>query len=180
MAESLTSKLSQLERYQKSFWVVPSSDTRNIKSLDEAYRDLSVTLAVTGSIEHTTDGVNLTADIVDPKNHRQLASRSIHLASTNLDEMQQRLWESVADMLDLQISSQMRQELAAGGTSQPEAYELYEQGNGYMQRGGLENIDSAIQLFNKSLAKDPNYALAYAGLGTAYAAKYALTKDLPM
>jgi serine/threonine protein kinase/Flp pilus assembly protein TadD len=177
VAESLTSKLSQLERYQKSFWVVPSSDTRNIKSLDEAYRDLNVTLAVTGSIEHTTDGVNLTADIVDPKNHRQLASRSIHLTSANLDEMQQRLWESVAEMLDLQISDQMKQELAAGGTNQPEAYELYEQGNGYLQRGGLENIDSAIQLFNKSLAKDSNYALAYAGLGTAYAAKYALTKD---
>ena len=105
VAESLTSKLSQLERYQKSFWVVPSSDTRNVKSLDEAYRNLNVTLAVTGSIEHTPDGLNLTADLVDPKNHRQLSSRSIHVASANLDEMQQRLWESVADMLDLQVNS---------------------------------------------------------------------------
>jgi eukaryotic-like serine/threonine-protein kinase len=177
VAESLTSKLSQLERYQKSFWVVPSSDTRNIKSLDEAYRDFNITLAVTGSIERTSDGVNLTADLVDPKNHRQLASRSMHLASANLDDIQQRLWESVADMLDLQISRQMKQELAAGSTTQPEAYELYEQGNGYLHRGGLEDIDQAIALFNKSVAKDPNYPLAYAGLGDAYANKYELTKN---
>ena len=34
VADSLTSKLSQLERYQKSFWVVPASDTRTVKSLD--------------------------------------------------------------------------------------------------------------------------------------------------
>jgi len=177
VAESLTSKLSQLERYQKSFWVVPSSDTRNVKSLDEAYRNLNVTLAVTGSIEHTADGVSLTADLVDPKNHRQLSSRSIHVASANLDEMQQRVWESVADMLDLQVNSQIKKELAAGGTTQPGAYELYEQGVGYLERYDVEDLDRAIEMFNKALAKDPEYALAYAGLGHAYATKYSLTKD---
>ncbi len=177
VAETLTSKLSQLQRYQKSFWVVPSSDTRNITSLDEAYRDLNVTLAVTGSIEHTADGVNLTANVVDPQNHRQLASRSLHLASSNLDELQQRVWESVADMLDLQVSARVRRQLAADGTTQPGAYELYEQGNGHLQRASLQDTDRAIDLFGRAVAKDPKYALALAGLGAAYAHKYYLTKD---
>lgn len=177
VAESLTSKLSQLERYQKSFWVVPSSDTRNIKSLDEAYRNLNVTLAVTGSIEHTADGVNLTADLVDPQNHRQLASRSIRVSSANLDEMQQRVWESVADMLDLQVSRQIKNELAAGGTNQPHAFELYERGVGYLKSRDLEDTNRAIGLFNQAIVDDPQYAQAYAGLGDAYATKYSLTKD---
>ena len=177
VAETLTSKLSQLERYQKSFWVVPASDTRNIKSLDEAHRDLNVTLAVTGSIEHTPDGVNLIANLVDAANHRQLASRSIQVGSGNMDEMQQRVWESVADMLDLQVSPQIREELAAGGTSQADAYELYERGNGYLQREDLDDINHAIGLFNKAVATDPKYATAYAGLGSAYARKYFITKD---
>ena len=60
VVESLTSKLSQLERFQKSFWVVPTTDTRQIRSLDEAYRKLNVTLAVTGSIQRTGTGVILT------------------------------------------------------------------------------------------------------------------------
>jgi len=177
VAESLTSKLSQLERYQKSFWVVPSSDTRNIKSLDEAYRNLGVTLAVTGSIEHTADGVNLTADLVDPQNHRQLASRSIHVSSSNLEEMQQRVWESVADMLDLQVSRKIKNELAAGGTNQPHAFELYERGVGYLKAGDLDNTSRSVGLFNQAIVDDPNYAQAYAGLGDAYATKYFLTKD---
>jgi serine/threonine protein kinase/tetratricopeptide (TPR) repeat protein len=177
VADSLTSKLSQLERYQKSFWVVPSSDTRNVKSLNEAYRNLSVTLAVTGSIQCTPEGVDLTANLVDPKNHRQLASRSMHVNSANLEDMQQRVWESVADMLDLQISPQMKEELAAGGTTQPGAYELYEQGMGYLQRNTLGDIDSAIDLFDKALQKDSRYALAFAGLGSAYADKFGKTKD---
>ncbi len=177
VVESLTSKLSQLERYQKSFWVVPASDTRNIKSLDEAHRDLNVTLAVTGSIEHTADGVDLTANLVDAANHRQLASRSIHVPTANLEEMQQRVWESVADMLDLQISRQIKDELAAGGTTQPHAYELYERGVGYLKAWNLEDTNRAIGLFSQALVDDPQYALAYAGLGDAYATKYALTKD---
>jgi len=177
VAESLTSKLSQLERYQKSFWVVPSSDTRNVKSLDEAHRSLNVTLAITGSIQHTADGVDVAANLVDAANHRQLSSRFMHVPSANLDEMQQRVWESVADMLDLQISPQIKQALAAGGTTQPGAYELYEEGNGYLQRYDVEAIDHAIELFNKALAKDPKYALAYAGLGHAYASKFTLTKN---
>jgi serine/threonine protein kinase/tetratricopeptide (TPR) repeat protein len=177
VAESLTSKLSQLERYQKSFWVVPSSDTRNIKSLDEAYRNLNVTLAVTGSIEHTADGVNLTADLVDPQNHRQLASRSIHVSSSNLEEMQQRVWESVADMLDLQVSRKIKDELAAGGTNQPHAFELYERGVGFLKSRDLDDTNRAIGLFNQAIVDDPQYAQAYAGVGDAYSTKYSLTKD---
>ena len=177
VAETLTSKLSQLERYQKSFWVVPASDTRNIKSLNEAYRDLNVTLAVTGSIEQTSDGLNLTANLVDAKNHRQLSSRSMHVESDNLGDLQQRVWESVADMLDLQVNQQMKDELAAGETNQAHAYELYERGVGYLKSRDLEGTNRAIGLFSEALVRDPQYALAYAGLGDAYATKYSLTKD---
>ena len=41
----------------------------------------------------------------------------------------------------------------------------------------LEKIDLAIDMYNTALSKDPHYALAYAGLGDAYAEKYFLTKD---
>ena len=101
----------------------------------------------------------------------------MQVPSADLNEMQQRVWESVADMLDLEVSQQAKDELAAGGTTQPGAYELYEQGNGYLQRYSLEDTNRAIELFNRSLAKDPQYALAYAGLGAAYASKFAQTKD---
>ncbi len=177
VVENLTGKLSQLERFQKSFWVVPSSDTRQLKSLDEAYRKTNATLAITGSIQHSGNGVVLTASLVDLKNHRQLAARIIHSASIELEGLQDRVWESVADMIDLQVSSEEARTLNAGGTKYPGAYELYEQGVGYSQHFDNASIDHAIDLFRNALAQDPGYALAYAGLGTAYATKYALTKD---
>ena len=177
VVESLTSKLSQLERFQKSFWVVPSSDTRQIKSLDEAYRKLNVTLAVTGSIQHTGTGVTLTTNLVDAKNHRQLASRTIYATTSALDGLQGDVWESVADMVDLQITPEAARTVNSGGTNLPGAYELYEQGVGYSERYDKDSLDHAIDLFTGALSKDPDYALAYAGLGSAYASKYNLTKD---
>ena len=175
--ETLTSKLSQLERFQKSFWVVPSTDARQVKSLDDAYRRLNITLAVTGSIQHTASGVILTSNLVDAVNHKQLASRTIHVSSSDLEELQGRVWESVADMIDLQISPEAAQAVNRGETMLPGAYELYEQGVGYSQSYDEDSLDRAIGLFTRALEKDPNYALAYAGMGSAYASKYALTKD---
>ena len=177
VVESLTSKLSQLERFQKSFWVVPSTDTRQIKNLEDAYRKLNVTLAITGSIQHTGTGVILTSNLVDAKNHKQLASRTIQATSSDLNELQGQVWESVADMVDLQISPEAARTVNLGETKLPGAYELYEQGVGYSQRYDKDSLDRAIDLFTRALSKDPSYALAYAGLGSTYASKYALTKD---
>jgi serine/threonine protein kinase/Flp pilus assembly protein TadD len=177
VVDSLTSKLSQLERFQKSFWVVPSTDTRQIKNLDDAYRKLNVTLAITGSIQHTGTGIVLISNLVDAKNHKQLASRTIHATSSDLDGLQGSVWESVADMIDLQISPEAARTVNLGETKLPGAYELYEQGVGYAQRYDKDSLDRAIDLFTRALSKDPGYALAYAGLGSAYASKYALTKD---
>ena len=177
VVESLTSKLSQLERFQTSFWVVPSADTRQIKSLDDAYRKLNITLAVTGSIQHTKTGVILTSNLVDAKNHKQLASRTIRAPSSDLEELQGRVWESVAEMVDLQISPEAARTVNLGETKLPGAYELYEQGLGYSQRYDKDSQDQAIDLFTRALSKDPGYALAYAGLGSSYASKYVLTKD---
>jgi len=177
VVESLTSKLSQLERFQKLFWVVPSSDAMQIKSLDDAYRKLNVTLAVTGSIQHTGPNVILTSNLVDARNHKQLASRTIHATSSDLDALQRQVWESVADMVNLQISPAQVNALNLGETRMPGAYELYEQGVGYSQRDDNESVNRAIDLFKAALTKDPNYALAYAGLGSAYVSKYALTSD---
>jgi serine/threonine-protein kinase len=52
------------------------------------------------------------------------------------------------------------------------------QARGYLQDyDKVENLDSAITVFNQALDLDPNFALAYAGLGEAYWQKYAASKD---
>ena len=52
------------------------------------------------------------------------------------------------------------------------------QARGYLQDyDKVENLDSAITVFKQALALDPDFALAYAGLGEAYWQKYVASKD---
>jgi hypothetical protein len=41
----------------------------------------------------------------------------------------------------------------------PEVYELYLKGRHIMERGGLEDVQKAIDYFQSGLAKDPDNAL---------------------
>src|SRR5438309_11389107 len=53
-------------------------------------------------------------------------------------------------------------------TESSEAHQLYLRGRYFVGKRGAENLTKAIDYFNQSVAKDPNYALAYAGLSDCY------------
>ena len=177
VVETLTSRLSQLERYQKSFWVVPASEGRRAKDLAEADRVLGVTLVITGSMERSGKGVRVIANLNDAHSRKLLASRTIDASAADLPVLEDRVWERVAEMLNVTVAPEAKRALLAGGTQVPGAFDYYQQGVGYAQRFGLDNLDQAIGLFQKALEQDGKYALAYAGLADAYSRKFDLTKD---
>ncbi len=73
------------------------------------------------------------------------------------------------DMLPAKIQPEERRKLNAPQNTQPAAYEAYIRGRGYLQEYEKpENIENAIAEFTQAIKIDPNYALAYAGLGDAY------------
>jgi len=50
----------------------------------------------------------------------------------------------------------------------PDVYELYLKGRHIMERGGLKDVQNAIEYFQSGLEKDPDNALLYTGLADAY------------
>ena len=58
--------------------------------------------------------------------------------------------------------------MAAQPTTDTAAYELYHKGRSLWERRSGDNIPKAITFFEQAIARDPNYALAYAGLSNAY------------
>jgi tetratricopeptide (TPR) repeat protein/TolB-like protein len=62
----------------------------------------------------------------------------------------------------------------------PGAYALYLQGRGYLQRHDrLENLESALATFDEAVARDPNFALAWAGRAETFLRQYGLSRDPP-
>lgn len=181
LVEILTSKLSQLDQFQRAFSVVPSTDVlrEGIVSVREARQTFGAELAITGSVQRTMDRVRLTINLVDPRTLQQLKSRTVDTEAQDVLTLQDGVVLQTVDLLDIKLSSEAMQTLSLGGTTTPSAYDLYTQGKGYLQRYELpQNVDTAISLFKSALEKDHRYALAQAALGEAYWRKYEQTKEV--
>ncbi len=180
LAETLTSKLTELERFQGSLSVLPASELRGsaVTTVAAARRSFGVTLAVTGSVQRTGDRIRLTVNLVDARTLRQLRARSLDTRLEDLATLQDTVVQAVADMLELEVGAEAGRVLAAGRTSVAGAYDLYLQGKGHLQRYENEDrVKQAISAFQGALQKDTGYALAYAGLCEAHLRLYRLTKD---
>ena len=179
LAETLAARLSQLERYHGSLWVVPANEVRQsgVASAEAARRAFGVTLVVTGSLQRLGDRLRLTASLVDALDLRQLRSLGpTEYAGDDLS-LQDRLVEEVARMLDLAVSPPEREALRSGGTTVGEAYPLYLEARGHLQQYDEEgSLQRAISLFQQAIQRDPEYALAYAGLAEAQWRLYLLSR----
>src|SRR5207237_10579352 len=90
LVETMTSKRTQLEPYEKSFRIVPSSEVRReaVASAREALTSFGATLVITGSIQRIADRVRVTINLVDSKTQRQIAAKSIDTEIGEVSTMQ--------------------------------------------------------------------------------------------
>ncbi len=180
LVENLTSKLTQLEQFQRRLFVLPSIDVREfeITSPSEAGRIFRVSLAVKGSFKRIGDMFSLTLKLVDTKTQRELKSQIMTDHIANISALQEDAIFKLVEMLDVELEPQIHSILTSGGTTIPRAYESYLQGLGYMERNEKEeNLETALSLFKRAIEQDPHFALAHAGLGKVYWLKYELTKN---
>jgi serine/threonine protein kinase/Flp pilus assembly protein TadD len=180
LSDLLTVRLTQLERFQKTLSVEPTSNIRQagVTSADKAARALGATLVVSGSVQRLGERLVFTGSLEDARRNRTLRADS----AESLEE----LIDKVVRMLDLEIGSEAKAAVHTSGSGVAEAAVLSAQALGYTPyaegRSALERVDDAksleraIELFNKALELDPRYALAHAGIGEAYWRLYRATR----
>jgi serine/threonine-protein kinase len=180
LADTLVSRLAQLQRRDASLWVVPASEVRQAKvlSADAARRAFGVTLVITGSLQRLGDRLRLNASLVDAAKQKQL--RAVGPTDFRLDDvvLQDRVLDDIVHMLEVGLAREDEDALHAGGTSVGPAHALYLEARGHLQRyEQVASLEQAVSLFQQALQQDPSYALAYAGLGEAQWRLYRLLRE---
>lgn len=178
MTETLTTKLSQLTATHE-LAVAPASEVRaqQVTNAEAARKNLGGTLVLAGTLFRSGQKVRINYELVDTKTLRQLSGDTITADASDPFAVQDQVVEGVVRMLDLALGPDERRAMVTHGTQVAGAYDLYLQGRGYLRNYDQpENIDSAVEVFNRALKLDPDYALAYAGLGEAFWRKYENTK----
>lgn len=179
LTEALTTRLAELSANGLPLQVVSPGDiqAQSIRTAEQARMYYGVNLVLEGTMSKSGAAVRVHYALVNPEDRRVLRAGMVSAPVADPFEVEDRVVQSVAKSLEVELAQAGGAPYAARPT-QPEAYDLYLQGRGYLQEYDRpENIDYAIQAFQRSLARDPKYALAYAGLGESYRHKYDLTKD---
>lgn len=181
LAETLTAHLTRLTASQ-DIQVVPAAEIRgsHIETVQQARREFGVNLGIEGSVERYRGKARITFHLVDATSLKDLYGNTLTETDPDPFVLEDRVVSSVENALDLQLSSK---ELftASNPATVPAAYDFYLQGRGYLQDYlRSEALDSAIQVFLHAIRLDPNYSLAYAGLGQSYWYEYEETRDPSM
>jgi|HubBroStandDraft_4_1064222.scaffolds.fasta_scaffold09450_3 serine/threonine protein kinase/tetratricopeptide (TPR) repeat protein len=178
LMDSLTGRLSDLDVGGKSLWVVPSSEVRRSKIADPtaALREWGATVVVKGSIARDGQTVQLTVNLIDAKNLRQIGSGSFEDRAGDLASLQDEAVAKLAKLMHINVTPEMLR--ATGGSANPVAYESYLKAVGYVSRYDTPgNLDLAITALKDTVKADPQFALGFAELGEAYRLKYSLDQN---
>jgi serine/threonine-protein kinase len=178
LIDSLSDRLANLDAGSQSLWVVPGSEVRRLKIEDpeQALQKFGATLAVRGTVNKQGQNIQLTVELIDTKNLRQIGSAELEDANGNIGSLENQAVTRLARLMNLRVPQEAVQQ--ASTSSAPGAYESYLTALGYLQRYDKPgNVDLAIASLQKSIAIDPKFAVSYAQLGEALRLKSALTKD---
>jgi tetratricopeptide (TPR) repeat protein len=158
-----------------SLEVVPPSEVRaeQVQNVEQARRKFNANRVVEGAVSASGSQARVIYSLVDATTGRSVGGNTITASNSDRLAIEDHLVTSVAGLLGLAPRQDDRMQQ---GTHEPEAYDFYLRGRGYLQDYHKpENVDSAIAVFKHALERDPNYARAYAGLGESYWRKYEQT-----
>jgi tetratricopeptide (TPR) repeat protein len=107
--------------------------------------------------------------LIDVQNGQPLWSDRFDEKFTDVFAVQDAISEQVAQALKWKLTTDERKHLTWRPTENPEAYQAYARGLYFWNKRTEDGLSRSIGYFNEAIAKDPHYALAWAGLADAYA-----------
>jgi TolB-like protein/class 3 adenylate cyclase/Tfp pilus assembly protein PilF len=166
ITELIIGKLSQLPNMK----VTPvSSVFRYKKSNMDALaigRELGVQAVLTGRITQRGDTLSITAELINVSDNSQIWSEQ-YTEKLN-DNLPGRISLAISENLRLKLTGEDRRRLLKSYTENTEVYQAYLQGRFFWNKRSQEDLNRAIEYFNKVIAKEPAYAPAYIGLADCY------------
>lgn len=135
-------------------------------------KELGVQAIVNGSVNERNGRTSVLIEVVDTENENIIFSTKYDKPQSELVTLQSDIARDISSKLKDKLSGAEEAKVTKAHTADLEALHLYLQGQFYRYKGGRSNVILATDFFNKAIDKDPNYALAYAGLALNYRSYY--------
>ena len=144
------------------------------KPLREIAAELNVDAVLQGSLLRTGDRIRINVQLVDAKTEQLLWAESYHRDLTDVLVLQSEVARTVARQVRAQLTPKERALLASAHAVNPAAYEAVLKGQVHASILTRRELDTAQEYYEAALEKDPNYALAYAGIAGVWLSRRAM------
>ena len=124
---------------------------------------------VSGSVQRVGDRLRLNVHLLDVRTGKQLWSERFDRDIASLFALQDELVPKLLRILPAKVSEAELRRVAHHHTRNLEAYQYYQRGQMAMLVRRQEENELAKELFQRAIALDASFALAYAALAQAYA-----------
>ncbi len=149
---------------------------RGNKSLKQIGEELSVAAILEGGVRRVGDRVRINAQLIDARTDRNMWAETYdqELTAANIFAIQSDVALEIARALRATLAPEVSQRIERAPTTSLEAYDLYARGRYLWGQQTRESLEESVDLFQRAIAIDSTYALAYSGLSDSYNAMWNL------
>ena len=136
------------------------------KSLPEIARELNVNAIVEGSVVRSGQRVRVTAQLLEAPTDQHLWAETYDRDLGDVLALQGEVADAIAQQIRAQLTPQQHADLRSARPVNPAAYDDYLRGRFYFTTEFTKpvSLKKAQRYFEDAIKKDPDFALAYAGL----------------
>jgi TolB-like protein/Flp pilus assembly protein TadD len=151
--------------------VISRTSTQRFKAAPSDLREIAKQLGVMnileGSVQKSNDQVRINVQLINATTDAHLWAESYDRKLTDLFTVESEVAKTIADTLRVKLTGSELSAISSRPTQDPVAEDLYVQGRHFLALRRDDNLPRAIEFFHQAIARDPNFAAAYAGLSEA-------------
>jgi DNA-binding winged helix-turn-helix (wHTH) protein/tetratricopeptide (TPR) repeat protein len=164
ITDAIITKLGKIRRMR----VPPTTAVLRYSSseidLQEIGEKLAVDSILTGQIQKLGEQIRVTVQLTTTQRWQVLWAKKFDESFTNIFAVEDRISELVANALVQDLSAAEHEGLTKRYTENAEAYRFYLEGRYFWNKRNESGYQKGIKCFEKAIALDPGYALAYTGI----------------
>jgi len=171
-ADGLTDEIIEHLSILGDLHVINRQSIQEYRGNDLSYKkisdELNVSNILTGSVNRSGDQIKISTTLIEGSTNKYIWGKTFQRNTQDLMAVQSEIARSIAGVLNIKIYEPENVKLDRLPTNNATSYDYYIKGRTLYYLYQSKTNNEAIEQFKKAISLDPEYALAWAGLGDAY------------
>jgi TolB-like protein len=168
MTDELTTDLARITSLRVVSRTSVQQYRNSTKALPQIARELNVEAVVEGSVKKEGDIIWVNVQLIDARKDRHIWADMLQRNLGHVSTIQHELAEAISHQIGVQLTPLEEQYFSGRPPIDPDSYQAYLQGRYYWNKRNPDALAKAESYFQDAIHRDPQNALAFAGLADTY------------